>query len=182
MHYHAEILIQTSVDVDQQIARIMAPHREAYNGGDTTGFWDWFQIGGRFTGVHDGYKPSEDLRNHEECDLCNGTGFRDDDTAKRLRADNPGFTCNGCSDHRAPKGRAVKWPTCWADHPGDIAPVKSIDPSLTCYTLIVGDDVFHEGEWDGKEWRKTGFNGNVKECMESLGVTSGYLVTVDYHR
>jgi hypothetical protein len=41
--------------------------------------WDWWQIGGRWTGTFaDGYNPSEDPNNIEVCSLCEGTGQRTD--------------------------------------------------------------------------------------------------------
>jgi hypothetical protein len=40
--------------------------------------WDWYTVGGRWTGflATNGYDPSKDENNIEDCDLCQGTGDR----------------------------------------------------------------------------------------------------------
>lgn len=79
--------------------------------------WDWWVIGGRFTGCLDLYDPQMDKRNWESCDLCDGTGTRRD-----LDKVVEGW-CNGCSQFLK-KGLAVgvriKWPTEWVPHNGDV--------------------------------------------------------------
>lgn len=81
------------------------------------GVCDWFQIGGRWTGTLDGYKPEADIANYKKCDLCGATGKRD------------GRPCNGCTDYdpqtqthkpgRFGVGMAFEWPTHWKEHEGD---------------------------------------------------------------
>lgn len=49
MHYHCEIIMPPTDDVEKQLERILAPFSE--NDGDSSGaFWDWYQIGGRWSG------------------------------------------------------------------------------------------------------------------------------------
>lgn len=76
--------------------------------------WDWYQVGGRWTGVYSGYEPEKDPKNIETCFICGGTGVRYDDVVQGK--------CNGCSG----KGTRVSWPTGWKNHPGDILPVAEI--------------------------------------------------------
>ena len=86
--------------------------------------WDWWQIGGRWTGAYaHGYDPAKDPRNIEECNLCGGTGRRDDKIAKEHRLTDPSYTCNGCDG----KGVSVKWPTQWARVPSDSTQRKNIN-------------------------------------------------------
>ena len=41
--------------------------------------WDWWSVGGRWTGsLDEGYDPYKDSRNMHECWLCKGTGKRSD--------------------------------------------------------------------------------------------------------
>jgi hypothetical protein len=144
-------------------------------------FYDWYQIGGRWTGSHDKFDPENDPMNVETCRMCNGTGFRDDELGKQEREKDPSYTCNGCGQYnnetkmwehgRQGKGLSLKWPTNWARHDGDIIEVKDVPDDLDCYTLVVEDEVFH----------KSDFDGNVKKKLAELGITEGYLVTVDYH-
>jgi hypothetical protein len=85
--------------------------------------WDWYQIGGRWTGTLTGYDPEKDPRNHETCDDCDGTGFRCDSLGNENRAEDPTYTCNGCGLYDETKkvwvhgplgpGRRVKWPGIW---------------------------------------------------------------------
>lgn len=185
MHYHAEIVIAPG----QELADIMAPYEEEYTEDDVKGFWDWWQIGGRYTGRKTGYKPKDNDANWETCRLCNGTGYRLDDVGRRMRTGAPSYTCNGCGrivdnkwthGERGP-GMALKWPTQWEPYAGDICAVSDTPEDLTCYTLIVNGSAYHMEEWTGKEWVETDFDGNVAKKLKALGVTKGILVTVDYH-
>lgn len=194
MHFHAEIWIPNVADVAEQIKKAMAPHEEEYSE-DTdsfSGFWDWYQIGGRWTGVHNpDYEPEQDPQNIEKCDLCHGTGFRADEVGASARAKQPEYTCNGCGtfDEETRKwthgphgpGRRVKWPTQWASCKFDLMPVSDIRNDLTAYTLLVNGDVFHQEQWDGEKLNKTDYDGKVAPKLADLGITNGYLVTVDYH-
>jgi hypothetical protein len=76
--------------------------------------WDWWQLGGRFTGMFKPhYDPDADPSNKETCFLCNGTGKRADMDVKD--------GCNGC----AGTGTRTKWPTQWKSI-GDVAQVKDV--------------------------------------------------------
>jgi hypothetical protein len=105
------------VSVEQTVANDMAPYRNLY--------WDWCQIGGRWTGHFDGYNPELDPRNIEVCDLCNGTGKR-----PNMECENG---CNGCQG----KGKRVTWPTTWGAHAGDIVPVETVtDEKFSPYAVV----------------------------------------------
>jgi hypothetical protein len=66
MHYLALVLIPNEGDHIDHVSRIMAPHQEGEDSeGHLTGFWDWWSIGGRWTGFLDGYDPEADPRNQE---------------------------------------------------------------------------------------------------------------------
>lgn len=209
MHSHAEVWLETIEDLDDQISGIMEPysennkvmlrseewtddnnrvHKETY-WTNPKGWWDWFVIGGRWTGVKDNYDPRKDRRNWEKCPLCEGTGYRSDELGKEAREKNPTYTCNACGEYDnekkvwthggLPEGMRVAWH--YKRHDGDIMPVKDISDDLSCYTLIIGKDVFHMEEWDGNTFVKTDFDGKVKQKLDQMGITDGYLVTVDYH-
>lgn len=111
MHYSNLVIVDkksAQTDLKLSVESAMGPHEE------DGGFWDWYQIGGRWTGILDGYDPSTDPRNQEKCNLCDGTGKRKD-----IQCVNG---CNGCEG----TGIAEKWPTQWAEHPGDVMPVKNL--------------------------------------------------------
>jgi hypothetical protein len=159
------------------------------------GWYDWWQIGGRWKGIHASeYNPNDDPDNRETCGLCGGTG-------KRLDMDVPNG-CNGCQG----SGVTVKWPTQWTPHEDDISPAHLVNEDLECYTLVVAGNgkrphrrlelndeqqpkvkfkkqVFHKMIWNGNDFVETGFDGRVINKLRELGVDleGGYLVTVDYH-
>lgn len=83
--------------------------------------WDWYQIGGRFTGNLDGYNPYEDPRNQETCDLCAGTGVRPDG----LERFGPDWVkgCNGCNGCQG-KGTRVAFQL--KQHSGDVLTVAKV--------------------------------------------------------
>lgn len=151
----------------------LSPYGGFYSTTPPNVFWDWYVIGGRWTGEKlDGYNPAKDDRNLEECWLCKGTGTRTDGM------NGPGG-CNGCDG----TGKSLKSPTKWVSE-GNIAPVSELSDELGCYTLIVeGHGVFHKEIWNSatSNFEVQEFTGNVKEKLKELGISDGYAVTVDYH-
>lgn len=66
MHYSNLVIIEAPEDgvisteyVDAAVQRAMGPSEES------GGFWDWYQIGGRWTGAFDDYDPEKDPANQE---------------------------------------------------------------------------------------------------------------------
>ena len=164
MHHHAEVLISSDEDVIEQVREAMAPYYEENE--PEGGFWDWYQIGGRWMGAHvSGYDPYEDPQHMATCRWCGGTGRRTD-----VEPADPEMGCNVCHGD----GVELLWATQWDPYPKDVIPVSEIPDDLTCVTLILPDGALQE---DGlKE-----FEGNVKKTLEAKGITEGFLVTVDYH-
>lgn len=189
MHGHAEIVVKSPQgDIEKQIKRLLAKYEQ---GKHKNGFWNWYQIGGEWTGAHcKDYSPENDERNIETCRVCGGTGFRDDWLSVNMRGENSGYTCNGCGIYqedgkwiwRFGAGKTLMHPTEWVRFKGDIMDIKDINDDLGCHTLVCGGDVYHDEEWDGTDWKATGFDGKVKARLLSLGISEGSIVTVDYHR
>jgi hypothetical protein len=69
MHYLTYVLIRRDrEDLDAAVLSVLRPHREPDDDGDYEcpdcgGFWDWHQIGGRWTGILSGYDPEKDPAN-----------------------------------------------------------------------------------------------------------------------
>ena len=193
MHYHAEVYVPpNTTDLEAFVKEAMAPHHEEYHDEVHNSFWDWYQIGGRWTGEKDpNYDPTKDPQNAEECRLCLGTGFRNDPQGVQSRSEDQTYTCNGCGKYdettktwghtNIGPGRSVKWPTEWAKFKGDIMPISVVPRDLKCFTLIVGDQVFHQEAWNGDDFVKTEFDGLVIPKLKELEINDGHLVTVDYH-
>lgn len=100
--------------------------------------WDWWQVGGRWTGAFDGYDPEKDPRNIKPCDLCHATGKRTDNVAKAIPA--LAEKCNGCDG----TGQALVWPSDWIPHDGDISVVSEIKRTVACHAIVTPDGKWHE--------------------------------------
>jgi hypothetical protein len=163
MHYHFEIYFpQRPERLGKQVADAMHPFYENDEDGNfkpdgQARLWDWYQIGGRWRGAHDPqYDASKDATLEEECKHCRGTG-RVEDAPCRL--------CGG-------KGHRQAWPTQWPTHPADVIGVEKLPDGFKANTLIVSAEKFFcDDEWDQ----------DVKKALAGLGITTGWLVTVDAH-
>ena len=108
--------------------------------------WDWYQIGGRWTGWlservpgYEHYDPEQDPANIETCPICGGTEQRTDASGNELRKTDPTFTCNGCDG----KGQRPTWPTQWQPVEGDC--VRASD--LIGHEKIPGAVVTPDRQW-----------------------------------
>jgi hypothetical protein len=144
--------------------------------------WDWWQIGGRWTGILDGYDPDTDPKNIEVCSLCRGTGTRRDMVVRdrdQVRIKRNGG-CNGCGG----KGKHPVWPTERKPHDGDRAKISDIgdltDRQIPS-TIVTPDGAWHAYEcWDGDNWIKTPeWHQKVRELI--LAHPDSILVVVDCH-
>ena len=172
MHFYALVEIpQDAENVKAAVEKAMEPYREGLS---ESGFWDWWQIGGRWTGTLDGYDPRADRRNMRECWLCDGSGLRDDEAARRWREKSPGYGCNDCDS----TGIEVKCPTEWARHDGDIATRDAIVDERRPYTLVVGGEAYHREEWDGESYVDT--SEDLQRAWDAMDPATR-LVVVDYH-
>jgi hypothetical protein len=160
MHYANLVVIkpEEGEDIEEAVERAMGPHE------DNGGFWDWYQIGGRWTGALDGYDPSKDPVNQHKCELCNGTGIRDDEVGKQARERNPEYKCNGCDG----TGTAVAWPTGWARHEGDVMPIANLtEEQLKRFYRIVTPWGHYEHE-RFEPWKKDAKSMFVEQSMPTL--------------
>lgn len=154
-HYFLGVLLPADTNaetIDDRVAEVLKPWDEN-DGENENGRWDWFQIGGRWTGVWSGYDPETDPANHKPCWLCNGTGMRNDALGRAHRAENPDYTCNGCMNGPKP-GIQIEWPTQWAKRLDlDILPVATFlgtEGMRLPYAIAAAPDVWLEKEsWDG---------------------------------
>lgn len=140
--------------------------------------WDFWAIGGRYSGRLDGYDPEEDPRNHERCVLCTRTpGIRYDHNPS-------GAPCNGCNmsedQKKLPPGICVKWPTQWAFHEGDVQPSpRSLTDDQVPYTLIGSDFYLVKERWIGGEWLAN--PEHAETVRRRVAEHHGRVVVVDYH-
>lgn len=181
MHFHCEVWLPELPEgktLNELIESEMAPHMEVYNEDteESTGWWDFWVIGGRWTGAKDGYDPADEDANYTPCDLCNGTG-------DRPGVGGPGY-CNACHTGREKErpGFKLVWPTQFKSHAGDVAPISQLPDDFNCYRLVAGErmyvkEIFHYIP-EGESYFEQSWDGDVKKV---LGDAPGVLVTVDYH-
>lgn len=148
---------------EENISAALAPFNE-YDHDD--GWWDWYQIGGRFTGIFDDYNPKLDPRNQEPCPFC-------------AKVQGVCKQCNGSGIH-------TKWPTSWARYPGDITtPAQALsvldERKRMGMTMVFGEIVFHRETWSGdKWWPDEEFDDKVRAMLESASPDCS-VVAIDYH-
>lgn len=174
MHYGLLVILdEHPKNLDAAIQDALEPFKDTK--------WDWYQIGGRWTGALSGYQPDEDPLNRETCDLCGGTGdratWRNEPTANQHPTG-----CNGCLG----KGVRSKWPGKWVRHEGDIVPTHTLtDEAINknFHAVIVGHH-WHGGE-DYRPWLPSGeiFAVMPKPPAEWLksSFPNGIAVVVDIH-
>jgi hypothetical protein len=200
MHFFTLIVLPPCYEgsISGAVDTLMAPYGEELEveqyteDGETywhnpNGFWDWYQIGGRWTGHLDGYNPETDPRNTERCITCNGTGTRPDGLSRFGQAWVDEMNgCNGCLG----KGTHTTWPTDWAKHPGDIARLGDVRERLkeSPPYHIVGCEVLAHSEVRNPDWdRDSGDYSNymlstsqVLDTLEGLS-DDCTVVVVDCH-
>lgn len=178
MHFHGEVwLPEIPDDPELAISEVLSPFRQVWidkpgteDGGEFEGIWDWYQIGGRWKGVHvPSYDASNDPEHKERCRLCDGTGQRVD-----MHVENG---CNSCQG----TGIRDSWPTQWRRHPKDICPVSDLPDDFTAYCLLVNGTLYTSDTYDKGPGIECGFNRLVIPKLRALGLDGGYLVTIDYH-
>jgi len=171
MHYHFEVWVPVDTNIEYHVEEALKPYQDK--------LWDWWQIGGRWKGVHvRGYEADKDPEHIETCILCNGTGTRPDGLglfgAEWVKEMNG---CNGCKG----EGKRTSWPTAWRPHKGDVLPVSGVPPDLTCNTLILPGNAISTEVWTGEKWQETGFDGKVAAALKENHMLGGFIVTVDCH-
>jgi hypothetical protein len=155
MHYSNLVIVRPEdhKSIDEAVEHAMGPHEE------DGGFWDWYQIGGRWTGALDGYDPDKDPANRYKCELCGGTGKRDDEIGREHRKRDTEYGCNGCDG----TGTAVRWPTGWARHDGDIMPIANLtEEHLERFYRIITP----YGRYDKERWQPWNVEKGEKSFVE----------------
>lgn len=157
MHFFTLVVLPPGFDgdVEKAVEKLMAPYDEQLQiepiveDGETywtnpNSFWDWYQIGGRWTGHLSDYNPEEDPANRETCNTCDGTGTRPGGIEEfGLKWFNEMNGCNGCQG----KGWRTTWPTEWANHHGDIARLGDVRERLEAAPPYY---IVHEGVTRGE--------------------------------
>lgn len=185
MHYFAAVVIPDRETANEAIEKLMEPYSEHSH---DDGKWDWWVIGGRWTGVWSGYDPTEDPANWETCFLCQGTGIRNDELGRQHREKNPEYTCNGCGYRDGeptarPAGMRVEHASRWVSHEGDIIPIAdAIAHQRTPHALITANGWLESETWDDPNGRFVETPDWEQVYRNELAKHEGqYVAVVDYH-
>jgi hypothetical protein len=214
MHYHCEIIMPPTDDVEATVAKVLAPFME--EGTDENGyanqhtFWNWYVVGGRWTGN----KLLQTLGRDKV------QSFREE-----LRARN--VTVHGLiwgKPELSPAGQKESVDQLWrewfpdspmkecplfkdaGDMPGDIMPLKDVDRSMTAGRVIIAtffhgrakaEFMIEQQFWNGVTHVDTTWDGTIGSALDMNiekheGYTEEYkeastpqddwlVVTVDYH-
>jgi hypothetical protein len=196
-HFPAIVLVEHDVNPEDRAAELLAPYDEQGVWGADGTRWDWWVVGGRWTGALDGYDPAADPRNVEVCNLCSGTGKRPADltpVGKGFAEDDPSRPrwdpdsewarqcggCNGCHG----TGQRLKW--SFEPHGGDIRAVEAITTGFVPHAVVTPDGEWHEAVRVGMFCAESerGMSDEVwgAEVLRLLGEHAGHVaVLVDCH-
>lgn len=184
-HYFAAVVVPPDTDhetLQDRVGELLQPFDE--NDGDNPdGKWDWWVIGGRWTGVWSDYDPTADPRNHKTCWLCQGTGMRNDPLGQAHRAQNPDYTCNGCMNGPRP-GVMVEHASNWVRTEDDLVPLAPWLAKLTeerlPYAVVTPDGWAEYESWTGETFVKTpDWEAVVRKALAPY--PDHLLAVVDYH-
>jgi len=88
---------------------------------------DWWEIGGRWMGLLDDYKPYKDDSQFITCSLCNGTGLSNENDKKNTNL------CTNCN------GLGKKLPYTLTEHKNDIMLLKDCIEKVKGYGMSMED-------------------------------------------
>lgn len=145
---HASLLVAIDVidpenrdEVEAAVQFQMEPYDERGKWFRDGSRWDWYKIGGRFTGLLSNYEPREDPQNWSTCTICAGSGVR----PGGIEQFGPEwFTgchgCNGCNG----TGKSLNWN--FVPFTGDVIQVKDLANPVTIPHAFLRSRHWHEGE------------------------------------
>ncbi len=159
--------------------------------------WDWYEIGGRWTGSFDNYDPLSDKTNYSKCEHCQGTGTRKDMTSSERKMHlNPekgflfpiiGEGCNAC------QGTGMSLNFSWTNQgESDIKPVKFVLDYMNKFGPPVAM-LLSDGTWmeiGGQHWfgiventdnKKSQSDWDLKVKMALSANLDKWVVLVDCH-
>ena len=191
---HSAVLV--IVPQDCSVAEALESYRNAE--------WDFFEVGGRFTGLLDGYDPRQDPDNFATCVFCNGTGKRlklpppvethKVDAGQWVKEMNYSRTtreyqeslggCNGCGG----QGTHLKSPSDWKPYDGDsilLADLTAEQYQGKFYAVCIYNWGWYSSErripWGPEAERVQPLELPPLEWLKSIGREGDRAVVVDCH-
>lgn len=213
MHYHLEIIMPPTEDVAPAVAQIMAPFDE--DGSDEYllryAFWDWYQIGGRWSG----HKMLARFQK-DRIDAFYAAMKEQHVTVSGVRAGKPTLQpatqiemVDRMWSESFPEfpGKSCPLFDHYKDDHGDVCKLSEIQPDLSCNHLIIAaldhegnvraQHIMNEKIWNGVSYEKTMWDGTIAAALvdfsdycqrageeyrkRSTPQPDWLVVTVDYH-
>jgi len=183
MHYHAEVWLPESKDYVKKIHYALYGLHE-----DNGGFYDWYVIGGRWSGEHTLWLLKKRFgarkinRINDEFDKKYGW-WTNNKNPRELRQKQYAEIFGKHISAEEYCGMMPEWRDTYKDdgYSDDIIEVKKIPwKFFDCYTLLLeGGEYFQSSVWNGSTWQDTKFS--AKKMLKKRNLYKGFLVTVDYH-
>lgn len=186
MHYHCEIAMPPTDDINAAVEKVLAPfsenNEEAYHA-----FWDWYVIGGRFAGRK--LEASLDAKKVEafyaELTTRNVTVSGLQAGKQKLAPASQVPMVDELWQEFFPESNQTSCPIF--DHsndqykeylPSDVMRVSDVPKSLTCSRIIFAADkgfsdtgieaveMFSTDIWNGVTWEDTAWSGNFEDAVQ----------------
>lgn len=161
-------------DSESEVEELLAPYDEA-DPTATRPKWDWWVIGGRFSGALDNYDPTSNPDNFETCKYCEG-GVVTAAIVKKFPAyaRSLGKTCAQCSGST----KVLKFSSDWVKHDNDVMPATAVN--LSTMRWLPGVLVTPDGEWH--QSADVGWFGSTSGEMEPVEWTAEFIVEWNKHK
>lgn len=201
-HYHCEVILPPStVNVGAAVQRLLAPFDEAIPHPKRAyePFWDWYKIGGRWSGEHalSGLDPAR-ITAFETMLAERKVSVSALQAGKpRLQPASQRAMVDQLWREWFPHSRIKQCPLvdAFEDDGFDVCRLSQVPTSLTCERLLIANDdgdpafMLVRGFWNGVTYQETTWDGTLRHGLELALAshrnlsppTDSILVTVDYH-
>ena len=191
MHYHAEVWVPEKENYKQQVDKTLANFSE-----DNGGFYDWYVIGGRWSGEHTLWSLKKKFgarkinKINDEFDSKFGW-WTNKDNSNELRAKQYEEVFRKHISKEQYDGPMIAWRDNYKEdgYKDDIIALVDIPwEYFSCYTLVLSErgkgfenrtQYFQSEVWNGSTFQKAEYD--PRKILETKDIFTGFLVTVDYH-
>jgi hypothetical protein len=193
MHFHVEVLIPPSVNIEDAVDKALAPFDK--NAGDTCyAFYDWYKIGGRWSG-----SKLEALLGEERIDAFIEEVKKRKFTISNVQVGKPTLKPESQQkevdelwhEHfpELELGPCLLFSHSGPRHPHDICHLKDIPLSFSAHRVLFVDDnaaplfMLTRDFWNGVSFQRAAWNGTLEHALEIFKIEhiNWMTVTVDCH-
>lgn len=177
-HFTCLVIVKPdSENPEADAATLLAPYNENDEWFREGSRWDWWVVGGRWSGALTGYKPHMDPKWYRTCQYCQGTGTRSD--MKSPYKEHHGDVCcpfpiigEGCNVCHG-TGQAMEFAGSIRSD-SDIVRVSEIRENFVPFSFITPD-----GEWH--EQARMGWFATTTDDKEKDAWTKEFLTAVQQY-